>query len=443
MLTETVESSPLPSPLDLSALPALGRAALRHRTRGRVLGGAGSLLTAVLPGARIGEVVDVGEPREAKLRAEVVGFRDRSVFLAPYDRLDGVGPGLDVVRVAARAGVACGEALLGRVLDGRGRPLDGPTPAGLTMCPLDRAPPSVLRRAEVDTPLPVGVRAIDALTTLGRGQRIGLFAGPGVGKSTLLDQIAAGTTADVVVRCLVGERGREVRAAVGRGVSDRVVLVAATSDEPSLVRLRAPLVATTIAEWFRDRGAHVLLLVDSLTRFARAQRELGLEVGEPPTRHGYPPSVFTALPRLLERAGPGEQGSITAIHTILVAGDDERDDPIADEAQSLLDGHLMLDRSVAARGRWPAINVSRSLSRVMNDVASEPHRAHARRVRERIAAFERVADLIDIGAHESGVDEATDRAVAAQPKIEAFLHQEQSERAAWTDTLAALEELAS
>lgn len=422
-------------------LRSLGSEARRFRSRGRVVGGSGATLTAVLPGARLGEVVEARAPG-ASLLAEVVAFRDQTVVLAPYDRVEGAGSDADVVRVAPRAAVGCGDGVLGRVLDGLGRPLDGPEPSGLQPRPLEQRPPSVLHRAPVDAPLPVGVRAIDALLTLGRGQRVGLFAGPGAGKSTLLDQIAAGTSADVVVRCLVGERGREVRAAIGTGVSDRVVLVAATSDQPSLVRLRAPLVATTIAEWFRDRGAHVLLLVDSVTRFARAQRELGLEVGEPPTRHGYPPSVFTALPQLLERAGPGLRGSITAVHTILVAGADERDDPIADEVRSLMDGHIVLDGEVGARGRWPAIDVSRSLSRVMSDVVGPDHALHARRVRESIASYEQVRELVALGAHERGADVRADRAIEAHPEVETFLRQGRDELAPWDDTIARLESLA-
>ena len=429
---------PIPAFDDLESIADEVR---RFRARGRVIGGSGTTLTAVLPHARIGEVVETCTP-DAALRAEVVAFRDRSVLLAPYDRLEGAGPGIEVRRVAGRAAVGCGEALLGRVLDGIGRPLDGAPPARLDACPLHRSPPSVLRRAEVQAALPVGVRTIDALMTLGRGQRLGLFAGPGAGKSTLLDQLADGTSADVVVRCLVGERGREVRATIGDGVSDRTVLVAATSDQPSLVRLRAPFVATAIAEWFRDRGADVLLLVDSLTRFARAQRELGLEIGEPPTRHGYPPSVFSTLPRLLERAGPSDRGSITALHTVLVAGGDERDDPIADEARSLLDGHVVLDGDIGARGRWPAIDVGRSLSRVMNDVVTSDHARHARRIRERIAAYERVRDLIAMGAYEPGTDEVADRAIATHEEIEAFLRQERDERAPWMETQRRMETLA-
>jgi type III secretion protein N (ATPase) len=431
----------IPEVPSFDALESIAGEVRRFRARGRIIGSSGTTLTAVLPNARIGEVVEA-RTIDGALRAEVVAIRDQSVILAPYDRLEGAGRDAEVVRIGSRAVVPCAEGLLGRVLDGLGRPLDGPAPPGLDPYPLDRSPPSVIHRAEIDTALSVGVRAIDALMTLGRGQRVGLFAGPGVGKSTLLDQLASGTSADVVVRCLVGERGREVRAAIAGGVSERVVLVAATSDQPSLVRLRAPLVATAIAEWFRDRGADVLLLVDSLTRFARAQRELGLEIGEPPTRHGYPPSVFSALPRLLERAGPGIRGSITALHTVLVAGGDERDDPIADEARSLLDGHIILGAEVGARGRWPAIDVGRSLSRVMSDVVTAEHIRHAQRVRESIATHERARELIALGAYEPGTDDSTDRAIAAHEEIEAFLRQRRGEIASWTETLQHMEVLA-
>jgi len=332
-------------------------AARTRRARGRVVEASGATLAAVLPEAVIGQVVRVGDPGRART-AEILAFRDHRILLVPDGGTEGIGPGADVRATGDVLRVNVGRALAGRVVDGLGRPMDGPPPDGLRAWPVDRPPPSVLHRQPIDRPLPVGVRAIDGLSTLGRGQRIGLFAGAGVGKSTLLEHIARGAEADMVVRCVVGERGREIREVIGDGLPEREILVAAPSDAVASVRRRAPFVATAIAEWFRDRGDHVLLLVDSLTRFARAQRELGLALGEPPTRHGYPPSVFASLPRLVERAGTAEKGSITAIYTVLVAGDD-LDEPIADEARGLLDGHIVLDRDLAARGRRPAIDVVR------------------------------------------------------------------------------------
>ncbi|MGZ6077398.1 MAG: FliI/YscN family ATPase, partial [Myxococcaceae bacterium] len=327
--------------------------------------------------------------------------------------------------------VEVGEALVGRVLDGLGQPLDGrPLPAGLVRWPVDRPCPAPFRRARVDAPLTLGVRAIDGLCTVGRGQRLGLFAGAGVGKSTLLGQMARQTRADVTVVALVGERGRELREfvedALGPEGLRRSVVVCATSDAPALVRLRAGFVATAIAEWFREQAGDVLFLLDSITRLARAQREVGLAAGEPPARQGYPPSVFSMLPRLLERTGNSERGSCTALYTCLVAGDD-LEDPIADEVRGILDGHVVLDRRIAERGRWPAVDVLASLSRVMPQVTSGEHRRLAARFRELAAAYEQRRDLILLGAYTPGTDALTDEAIARQPQLEAFLAQERDE----------------
>jgi type III secretion protein N (ATPase) len=342
--------------------------------------------------------------------------------------------------------IRVGEALLGRILDGLGAPIDGRgLPDGLEEWAVDRPAPAPLARRRIARPLPLGVRALDALATVGEGQRLGLFAGAGVGKSTLLGQIARNTRAGLSVICLVGERGREVREfvedALGPEGLARSVVVAATSDAPALVRLKAAHVATAIAEWFAERGHDVLLMLDSLTRYARAQREVGLAAGEPPARQGYPPSVFAALPRLLERAGNRERGGITALYTVLVAGGD-LEEPVADEVRGLLDGHVVLDRRIAERGRFPAVDPLSSLSRVMPAVTTDAHRAAATRLRALLAAVERVRDLLAVGAYRRGGDPEADVALERLPAIEAFLAQGAHERESWEDTLARLTEVA-
>ncbi|HVZ36989.1 MAG TPA: FliI/YscN family ATPase, partial [Polyangiaceae bacterium] len=341
--------------------------------------------------------------------------------------------------------VRVGPALLGRVVDGLGRPLDGLGEiAGGAAVPVDRAPPPALERRPVTRVLPTGTRALDALTTLGQGQRVGLFAGSGVGKSRLLGSLARGASVDVVVVALVGERGREVgdflRDQLGSGGRERAVVVVSTSDAPALERLRAAQVATAIAEFFRDQGQNVLLLVDSITRVARAQRDVGLAAGEPPVRRGYPPSVFSLLPRLLERSGQAARGAITAVYTVLVEGDD-LSEPIADEVRGLLDGHIILDRELAARGHYPAIDVLRSLSRVMGDVTGEAHRRAARQLRELLAAHESKRDLIALGAYVRGKDPETDRALAAFPEIQRFLCQDGADATSFEETVERLQKL--
>ncbi len=358
-----------------------------------------------------------------------------------------MGPDDVVESTGAPLSVAAGQALLGRVVDGLGRAVDGkPLPAGLETVPIDRSPPPALGRRPVAEPLATGVRAIDGLLTVGVGQRVGLFAGSGVGKSTLLGAIARGTSADVVVVALVGERGREVgefiEHSLGAEGLARSVLVIATSDAPALERLRAAQTATAIAEHFRDQGKSVMLLVDSITRFARAQREVGLAAGEPPARRGYPPSVFAMLPRLLERSGQGERGSITAIYTVLVEGGD-MDEPIADEVRGILDGHIVLDRRIAARGHYPAIDVTVSLSRVMDGVVPKDHVAAARSVRGLIAAFEEKRDLIALGAYAKGSDARVDRAIAAQSAITSLLCQDAHQAEPFADTVKQLGAIAA
>jgi ATP synthase in type III secretion protein N len=417
------------------------------RPRGRVTRIAGLAIEAALGGVRMGELVELRTPGRPPLGAEVVGVREERVVLMPLGELAGVGLDGEVVATGAPLTVRVGEALRGRILDGLGRPIDGrPLPAGLEDWPVSRPPPPPLARRRIAAALPLGVRAIDALATVGQGQRLGVFAGPGVGKSMLLGQIARNTRAELSVICLVGERGREVREfvedALGPEGLARSVVVAATSDEPALVRREAAHVATAIAEWFAERGGNVLFMLDSLTRYARAQREVGLATGEPPARHGYPPSVFAALPRLLERTGSRASGAITALYTVLVAGGD-LEEPVADEVRGILDGHVVLDRRLAEAGRFPAIDVLGSLSRAMPAVTSEEHRARAARLRTLLAAHDRHRDLIAVGAYRSGTDPETDLALERMAAIERFLRQPTSECEGYDVTLARLAELAA
>jgi type III secretion protein N (ATPase) len=396
--------------------------------RGRVTAVTGLVVEAAVPEARLGEVVEIRRPGGAPLLAEVVGIREARAVLLPLGEPSAIGLDADVLALGRPLAVRVGDGLRGRVLDGLGRPLDGrPLPAGLEEWPVDAPAPAPLARRSISRPMPLGIRAIDGLLTVGEGQRVGLFAGSGVGKSTLLGQIARGSRCDVVVVGLVGERGREVGEFVDKCLGPeglgRSVVVAATSDAPALLRLKAAHVATSIAEWFASRGRSVMLLLDSVTRYARALREVGLAAGEPPARQGYPPSVFQALPRLLERAGMRERGSITAIYTVLVAGGD-MEEPIADEVRGILDGHVVLERRLAAAGRFPAIDVLQSVSRVMPAVTTGEHRNAAARLRELLAAWERNRDLIALGAYRPGADADTDAAIARMPAIEGFLRQE-------------------
>jgi type III secretion protein N (ATPase) len=393
---------------------------------GRVVQVRGLLVEASAPGARVGEVVWL-RGQEGDIPAEVVGFAQERAQLLPLGTAAGIGADMEVRTTGRALTVGVGEALRGRVLDGLGRPLDGrPLPAGLEPWDVDRPCPEAFGRRRIDAPLSLGLRAIDGLCTVGRGQRLGLFAGAGVGKSTLLGQMARNARADVSVVALVGERGRELREfvedALGPEGLGRSIVVCATSDQPALVRLRAAFVATAVAEWFRERGGNVLFLLDSVTRLARAQREVGLAAGEPPARQGYPPSVFSLLPRLLERTGNSARGYCTALYTCLVAGDD-LEDPIADEVRGILDGHVVLDRRIAERGRWPAVDVLSSLSRAMAQVTSPEHRRLAARMRALLAAYEQRRDLILLGAYVPGSDALTDEAISRLPALEAFLAQ--------------------
>lgn len=404
------------------------------RINGKVVQVVGLVAESKGPEVRVGDLCSIRYRNSGRtsLSAEVVGFRGDRVLLMPLGDLKDIGPGCDVLSMERPLGVRVGDSLLGRVLDGLGEPMDdlGPVAAS-AIYPLYAEPPHPLRRKMITSPLPVGVKVIDGLLTLGTGQRIGIFAGSGVGKSTLLGMMARFTEADVNVIALVGERGREVREFLDRDLGPegrrRSVLVIATSDQPPLVRLKAALTATAIAEYFRDKGKNVLLMMDSVTRVARAQREVGLAIGEPPTTRGYTPSVFEMLPRLLERAGSGEKGSITGVYTVLVEGDD-MNEPVADTVRGVLDGHVVLSRKIAARNFYPAVDVLDSVSRVMPSIVDEGHLEAAGKARELLAVYGEAEDLINIGAYKSGADAKVDWAIENLPSVRSFMRQSVSEK---------------
>lgn len=393
-----------------------------------------------------GPIVSLGElcyikshfPDVLPIPAEVVGFREGYVMLMPVGEMQGIGPGCEVVSAQKTLNVKVGPELLGRVLDGLGNPMDDKGPLLCkTEYPLQADPPPPLTRPRIKDNLYVGVRAIDGLITMGEGQRIGIMAGSGVGKSTLLSMIARNTEADISVIALVGERGREVRDFIERDLGEegmkRSVVVVATSDQPALVRIKGAMTATAIAEYFRDQGHKVVLMMDSVTRFAMAQREVGLTIGEPPATRGYTPSVFALLPRLLERAGTSEKGSITGIYTVLVDGDD-MNEPIADAVRSILDGHIVLSRKIAAQNHFPAIDIMPSVSRVMNEVVSPEHLKAAQQMRQLMAVYRDAEDLIHIGAYVKGSSAKIDEAVQKIDAINAFLCQGIFEVDSYADT---------
>ena len=417
-------------------------AAARPLTRGRITGAVGLRVTVSGLHARVGDLVRMGDGPDAVF-AEVAAIDGEQLSCLPLGPLAGLGAGTPVVGTGGPLRVAVGPDLRGRILDGLGRPMDGGPPLRGEHVGIEAAPPSAMDRQLVDVPMPLGVRVLDTLVPCGRGQRIGIFAGSGVGKSTLLSMITRGTSAELNVVALVGERGREVREFIEHDLGPeglaRSVVVVATSDTPPLVRLRAGAVATRIAEYYRDEGADVLLMMDSVTRAAMAQREVGLSVGEPPATRGYPPSVFTMLASLLERAGPGARGSITGLYTVLVEGDDHNE-PIADAARSILDGHIVLDRKLATAGHFPSIQALDSISRVANKITTARQRADATELRRLMAAHREIRELVEIGAYVPGTNPEADRATAIWPQITAFLRQDLDERVtaeqAWAELRA-------
>jgi len=407
------------------------RASSQHLVRvfGRVRGARGLTVHAHVPGARRGDWVRIERRESAALDAEVIAFEDDLATLMPLGDARGVGPDDRVLWMGSTFCVSAGADLLGRVLDGLGRPVDGGPKLTGEAFPIARPAPNAHERPRVRDILTTGVHAIDALCTVAEGQRLGIFAAAGVGKSRLLAHIAGHAQVDVIVVCLIGERGRELNEFLEDALSGetraRSVMVCATSDAPALERMKSAHTATAIAEYFRGQGKRVLLLMDSLTRLTRAAREVGLAAGEPPTRRGFPPSAFAELGPLVERAGLTQRGSITAFYTVLVEGND-LDEPVADEARGLLDGHLVLDRTLAQRGHFPPIDVPRSLSRLMDAVISPAHREAAKRVRALLAHYYAKRDLVELGATPRGADPLLDRALDKLPAIEALLRQEQA-----------------
>ncbi len=429
--------------LDLDRCRELIRDGAQPSYRGRIDRVSGVIVEATGVPSALGEMCSIDRGSRGVIKAEVVGFRGASTLLMPHGELNGIAP-QQVVRSLGRTfSIDVGDELLGRVIDGFGRALDGqPEVHTATSRDVRQSAPDPLSRPSICEPLQTGVRSIDAMNTLGRGQRLGIFAGSGVGKSSLLAQITRGTDADVVVVSLVGERGREVRSFVdevfGEEGRSKAVMVVATSDRPPIERYMAPFVAMTVAEHFRDQGKNVLVVMDSVTRFAAACREIGLAAGEPPTVRGYPPSFFATVPKLVERMGRTEKGSITGLLTILLDGDDPNE-PVADTLRGLLDGHIFLSRELAQAGHFPAVDVLASLSRLMPSLSSPEHLARASQLREWLSAWRDGKDLVEIGAYSEGSNAKLDQAIMRMPVIEAFLKQLPTEDTPIEEALALLE----
>lgn len=418
------------------------------QARGRVEQVIGTIIKAVVPDVKVGELCILRNPWENwVLRAEVVGFVKQSALLTPLGDLQGISPATEVIPTGEVHSVPVGDDLLGRVLNGLGEPIDnGPALRPKARYPVYADPPNPMTRKIINTPMSLGLRVLDGVLTCGTGQRMGIFAAAGGGKSTLLSSIIKGCSADICVLALIGERGREVREFIENDLGEegkkKAVIVISTSDRSSMERLKAAYTATAIAEFFRDQRKSVLLLMDSVTRFGRAQREIGLAAGEPPTRRGFPPSVFSALPRLMERAGNSDKGSITALYTVLVEGDDMTE-PIADETRSILDGHIVLSRKLAGLNHYPAIDVLASVSRVMNAITSPEHRANAQKLRKILAKFSEVELLVQIGEYKAGSDVEADEALARIGAVNTFLRQGLTESSTFEETLQALARVVS
>ncbi|HEY4601555.1 MAG TPA: flagellar protein export ATPase FliI [Cerasibacillus sp.] len=415
--------------MNIGAITSLIEETTTYKSYGKVIQVIGLMIESLGPRAHIGEVCYIHTENEQKqpVMAEVVGFKEDKIILMPYTEVNEIAPGCLVESTGKPLTIKVGRSLLGHVIDPLGKNLDQTIlPNGLQDYVTDQIPPNPMLRSPINEPIQTGVKSIDSLLTVGKGQRIGLFAGSGVGKSTLLGMIARNSNADINVIALIGERGREVREFLEKELGEsglkKSIVVVATSDQPALMRIKGAYTATAISEYFRNQGYAVNLLMDSITRVAMAQREVGLATGEPPTTKGYTPSVFNILPKLLERTGTGEKGTITAFYTVLVDGDD-MNDPIADAVRGILDGHLILDRKLAERGHFPAINILKSISRVMNQIVDTDHIKTAQQMRNFLATFEENRELIQIGAYKKGTNRDIDQAILMQPKIEAFLKQ--------------------
>lgn len=398
------------------------------RQRGRVDQVIGLVIESIGPSVSVGDRCMISSRRNGDVLAEVVGFRGNRALLMPLGDMEGVSPGATVTATDEPFTVGVGPGLLGRIVDGLGQPIDGKGNLEIeTRFPINQPPPDPLSRKPIREPLSTGIKSIDALITCGKGQRFGVFSGSGVGKSVLMGMIARNTSADINVIALIGERGREVREFIEKDLGEeglkRSVVIAVTSDQPALIRIKGGFAATTIAEYFRNQGLDVMLMMDSVTRLAFAQREIGLAVGEPPTTRGFTPSLFAMLPKLLERAGNSSRGSITALYTVLVEGDD-LNEPVSDTVRSILDGHIVLSRKLASMGHYPAIDVLSSISRVMNDVVSNEHMSSAGEMKRLLSAYSEAEDLINIGAYEEGSNPDIDRAVDMIGDIKEFLRQD-------------------
>ena len=413
--------------------------------KGRVVQVVGTIIKASVPGVKVGEICILRDPWEnVEMQAEVIGFNKETVLLTALGQMTGLSVQTEVIPSRRVHMVGVGESLLGRVLDGLGRPIDSDEKGPLLpekYYPVYADPPNPLERRIISKPISLGVKTLDSMLTCGEGQRMGIFAAAGGGKSTLLAQIVRNTEADVTVLALIGERGREVREFIEKDLGPeglaKSVVVCSTSDRSAMERLKAAYVATSIAEFFRDNGKKVLLLMDSVTRFARAQREIGLAAGEPPTRRGFPPSVFSELPKLMERAGNSAKGSITALYTVLVEGDDMTE-PVADETRSILDGHIILSRKLAQKNHYPAIDVLQSVSRCQNAIIDAEHKKNAAKLRTLLAKYAEVELLLKIGEYRKGADRDTDEAIEKNDAVNSFLKQGLTERPTYDETLAML-----
>ncbi|WP_442969792.1 flagellar protein export ATPase FliI [Roseburia sp. AM16-25] len=413
---------------------------------GRVTKVVGLTIESVGPDAKLNDLcrIFVGGDRSQAVMAQVVGFRDKHLLLTPFDSVDGIGIGAVVENTKAPLSIPVGDELLGHTLDGIGRPTDAEDLYLPQRYPVDATPPEPMNREIISQVLPLGVKAVDGLITVGKGQRIGIFAGSGVGKSTLMGMFARNTKADINVIALIGERGREVREFIERDLGSegmkRSVVVVATSDKTASIRKCAAKTATAIAEYFRDQGKDVLLMMDSLTRFSMAQREIGLAAGEPPVTRGYPPSVYSEMPKLLERAGNSDKGSITGLYTVLVDGDDFNE-PITDTARGILDGHIVLSRKLAQKNHYPAIDVLASISRVMSSIATKEHKTMAGKLKNVMATYQEAEDLINIGAYKAGSNNNIDYAIEKIDQVNAFLCQSTEDKFDFDEVVGALEQM--